>query len=236
MQQRRTLSQYSGGLTTTQAAEGIQAALRNGRALLADARLLLDKGRWKRAAALAILAVEEGGKTAIIREILLARDQRELKEAWQSYRTHARKNLMYILPALVARGARHLDDFREIYNQSSDHGQLLDSVKQIAFYSDACGVCHWSIPEEVISPALAKDIVAIAGFLVREGPQPLSTKEELDIWVKHMSPVWKGELIQMKKALIACYAEARAKGVLQGSTSEIEMMDFLFAGPGSSPS
>ncbi len=234
MANRKDLAQYNGRLNTAQAGEGIQAALKNARALFADAQLLLENERWQRAAALSILAIEETGKIPVIREILLARHDVELREAWRSYRSHTAKNVMYILPDLVAKGARHLDDFRRIYDESGNHAQVLDAAKQIALYSDACRACHWSIPEEVIDPELAGSLFAIAKVLVRDGLEPFSTKEELDIWVKHMRRVWKGSPTEMKKALVACYAEARAKGVLQGRFAEAEMMDFVFRSPRSS--
>ena len=86
---RRVVAQYSGRLNPTQAAEGIQAALKNARALLADAQLLLENERWQRATALSILAIEEAGKIPLVRGILLARDDKESREAWRSYRSLA---------------------------------------------------------------------------------------------------------------------------------------------------
>ena len=106
MHKQKTLNQYSGRLTTIQAAAGIQAAIKNAQSLLADAELLLKNERWERATAISVLAIEEVGKAPILREILLARDGEELKTAWRSYRSHTKKNVLYMFPLMAAKGAR----------------------------------------------------------------------------------------------------------------------------------
>lgn len=60
------------------------------------------------------------------------------------------------------------------------------------------------------------------------GPSPMTSEEELTLWVKHLRPVWKGPMSKMKKALAACYVEAEAHGVLQGNHTAEEMLSFLF--------
>jgi AbiV family abortive infection protein len=110
MPKKHIISQYFGRLTPAQAARGIEAAINNANALVADALLLLQNQRWSRATALAILAIEEAGKPGIVRAILLARNEEELREEWKSYRSHSIKNLMWILPDLVRKGARHLEE------------------------------------------------------------------------------------------------------------------------------
>jgi AbiV family abortive infection protein len=101
MNKRRPLNQYAGRLTVQQAAEGIAVALRNAYSLVRDAELLLQHGRHARATALAILAIEEAGKVPIIRAILLARTEAELRDEWRAYRSHTKKNVLYILPELI---------------------------------------------------------------------------------------------------------------------------------------
>jgi len=225
---KRFVSQFSGYITPKQAAAGIEAALANARGLYADAELLIEKGRWGRAAALSILAIEEVGKVPIIREILLARNSEELIESWRSYRTHTAKNLIHLWPVFAAKGARHLEDFRAIYDRSREDPLMLDAIKQLAFYSDACGKCNWSEPEGVIDSNLARSIFSMAELLVNLGPSAFESEPELEIWVKHMKPVWKGPISEMKKALVACYAEAQSLGVLKGTSSASRMMNFLF--------
>lgn len=231
MGKTKGFTQYHGPLTPAQAAAGIQAAIQNAGDLLSDAELLLENKGWQRAAALAILSIEEMGKIEILRGLLLARDERELKESWIRYRSHTKKNVLWILPQFVAKGARRLEHFRPAYDESSDHGKLLDSVKQLAFYSDACGKCHWSAPREVVDMALAEGITKTAKLLVGGSAYAFTTEAELEIWCKHMRSVWKGDMNEMKKSLLACYAEAEAKGVFLGKSTEFDMLKFLYEDP-----
>jgi AbiV family abortive infection protein len=215
--QRESLNQYSGRLLPAQAEAGIRAAIENARALLADAELLLANERWSRAAALAILAIEECGKVEIIRSLLLARTDEEVKLNWKAYRTHRRKNVQWISLDLVQRGARTLEDFGEVVNPNSDHGNVAEMVKQVALYTDCCGNAHWSEPAKVIDSDFARHLVKIATALVPSAESAMSTAPELELWIKHLRPVWKGDLASMKAAILDCYAEAKAIGVLKGS-------------------
>lgn len=200
----------------------------NAHSLLSDASLLLENGRWARAASLAILSIEESGKPAILRGILLARNEKELRDEWREYRNHCRKNLMWIIGDLAKRGAKHLEDLRPIFDEEGDHGERLDAIKQLGFYSDAYGRCHWSLPEEAIDEKFARSLVLIATILApAEGPGALTSEGELELWVKHMGPVWKGEMAAMKAALLACYAEAKDLNILRGNASPSDMAKFV---------
>jgi AbiV family abortive infection protein len=227
MAKNKVITTYSGPLTVAQAAEGIRLALVNARTLLADAELLLQHERWPRAASLAALAIEESGKQSLIRSLLLSRNEEERRLEWRNYRTHVQKNLAWILPQLVSEGARTLEDLRPIFSTDSDHGNILDSVKQLGFYSDAYGNCHWSDPQEVVGRHLAETLVMVARILVPKTDAAMTTEGELELWVKHLKPVWKGDIADMKKALLACYAEAEALGVLKGNSSAKEMVKFI---------
>ena len=127
MPNKRVITQYSGSLSPAQAAIGIETAMKNASALASDALLLLQNRCWPRAAAMAILAIAEAGKPSILRAILLARNEKELREEWKRYRSHSMKNVMWILPDLVRNGARHLEDLRPLFDENGDHGQVLVS-------------------------------------------------------------------------------------------------------------
>jgi AbiV family abortive infection protein len=225
------LDQYIGRLSPGQAATGIRAAIINARHLLEDAELLFQKRRWERATALAILAIEEIGKVPILREVLLARDDSELRACWRRYRSHTGKNVHWILPQLIVKGARKLEHLRPAYEESSDHGNLLESIKQLAFYSDALGKCRWWVPGETTDEELFEAILEAARVLVKAGDSAFTSEKELEIWVKHLRPVWKQNMDLMKKALLASYAEAESKGVLRGKSSELTMLNFLYQDP-----
>ena len=219
---------YTGSLTAAQTAAGIDAATRTARGLLADAELLLRSERWERATALAILAIEEMGKVEILRSILLARDASELETEWRAYRSHTKKNVAWIFLDLVRIGARKLEDFKPIFDTRNDHGKFLDAVKQESFYSNISDEGEWLSPEQRIKRELAETMFAVAKTLVREDPSPMTTEAELNLWVRYLSPVWRGPMPELKQALAACYAEAEAQGVLQGKSTAAEMLNFLY--------
>jgi AbiV family abortive infection protein len=228
MSEHLSSKRYTGPLTPAQAAAGIDVATRTARGLLGDAELLLENKRWERATALAILAIEEMGKVEILRSILLARDAAELEMEWRAYRSHMKKNLAWIFLDLVRMGARKLEEFKPIFDTRSGHGKFLNAVKQESFYSNISDEGEWLSPEQRIKPELAGKVFIVARTLVREGPSAMTSEAELKLWVRHLSPVWRGTIPEMKKALAACYAEAEAKGVLQGKTTAAEMLSFLY--------
>ena len=64
-------------------------------------------------------------------------------------------------------------------------------------------------------------------LLAKDEPAAMTSAAELALWVKHMKPVWKGDMAEMKSALIACYTEARELGLLRGKETEAEMVKFV---------
>ena len=100
------LAQYRRSLTIEQVAAGMNAATANARRLAQDARALLASGRFPTAASLAALSIEESGKVVILRRFLTAGPD-DIKGLWKEYRSHTKKNINWILPQLVAQGARH---------------------------------------------------------------------------------------------------------------------------------
>jgi AbiV family abortive infection protein len=200
---------YRGPLDAAQIAVGMNLATSNAARLASDARLLLENQRWPSAASIATLSIEESGKVVILRRFLTASDE-ELKSLWKSYRTHTKKNLNWILPDLVASGARSLEDFRPMIDSTSDHPAILDSIKQLGFYSDCLENAHWSDPKSIVDEALATQLVKTAEIL---SPARVVTVRELELWVKHMAPVWKKSADWMKAALVNWYAEMQAEGL-----------------------
>jgi hypothetical protein len=118
-------------------------------------------------------------------------------------------------------------DFEPIFDERGGHGSLLEAVKQTALYTDACGECHWALPSEVIDRNLAESVVAVAEVLVQQQPAAFSTEPELELWCAHLGPVWGQSHQQMASALLACYEEAEALGVLSGRQSAADMARFL---------
>lgn len=201
---------FRGFLNAEQIAAGMNLATSNSARLASDARLLLENKRWPSAASIAALSIEESGKVVILRRFLTAPDE-ELKSLWKSYRSHTKKNLNWILPDLVAKGAKSLEDFRPMIDSTSDHPAILDSIKQLGFYSDCLDNAHWSDPVSVVDEVLATQLVKTAEIL---SPARVVTVQELELWAKHMAPVWNTSADWMKTALVNWYAEMQAEGLV----------------------
>lgn len=169
---RSRLDQFRGKLDPAAVAQGINAANSNARRLVKDAKLLLEAHRYPTAAAMAILAIEESGKISILRGLCVAHDSKELTREWRNYRSHTKKNASWILPQLLAAGARQLEDMRPMFDERSDHPDVLDQLKQLAFYTDCLGKGHWSEPSTAIQSGLARALVKTAEILIRAGTPP----------------------------------------------------------------
>jgi AbiV family abortive infection protein len=213
---------YKGRLTPSQVAEGINSAEDNSKRLYADAVLLLEHGRVATAASLAALAIEEAGKTSILRGLVLARDDKEVAEAWRDYRSHAKKNPMWILVDLVSQGARKLDDFARVFDPYSDHPHQLDRLKQLGFYTDCLGQAEWVTPSGAIDRSLAEKLDAVAGLMSksRSGGRNV-TAREIELWVKHIGPVWRRDKAWMEKALENWYGEMQDSGLMPPGQNEM---------------
>ncbi|MBO8169306.1 MAG: AbiV family abortive infection protein [Thermoanaerobacteraceae bacterium] len=222
---KRKLKQYKGPLNSEQIAAGINAANENSIRLLEDAIILLESGRLPSATALAILAIEEAGKASILRGLAVAKTLEEINQYWREYRTHTKKNVAWLLPSLVLQGARTLDDLRPLFDNSSEHPFILDQVKQIAFYTDCLGNAHWSIPNNVIDESLAKIIIQTAKILCQKSR--FISPEEIELWIKHLRPVWKTSLERMKKAIVNWYKECKERGLISDD-EEIDFYEFIY--------
>jgi AbiV family abortive infection protein len=220
----KRLNQYKDQLSASQIAEGMNAAARNAKRLAKDAELLLQGKRFPSATSLAILSIEESGKHSILRELSLSRNDKELKEAWKHFRSHTKKNVSWILPDMVKDGARNLEDFRPIFQENAEHPYILDQIKQIGFYTDCLGSAHWSVPEEVIDEGIAKMMVDLAKIFV---PKKMVTDKEIELWIKHLGPVWKKNMRWMKQALENWFKEMQKCGLAPECTNQIDFIDFI---------
>ena len=203
------LSQYTGELEPPQVAHGMNAADRNARRLAEDAKLLLEADRFPTATALAVLSIEESGKIPILRQLVSAPNT-ERKRIWREYRSHQKKNVMWILPILVASGARDLDSLAPAADVSGEHTALIDQLKQISLYTDCLGNAHWSEPENAIDGELARLLVSTAELLARSSS---TTAEEIELWKKHMAPVYGAPLDVQKAALVNWFSALKENGL-----------------------
>lgn len=219
----KRLDQYKGRLFPEQIAAGMNAAIKNAVRLTEDANLLLERERFSSAASLAILAIEEAGKVSILRMLAVSRKDKETVKRWREYRSHTKKNVAWLLPQLVAEGARYIDDFSPLFTEDAEHPFLLDKVKQISFYTDCLGEAHWSIPHDVIDESLARMLVQIAGIFCKDRDV---TPKEIELWVKHMEPVWMLDINDMKRAVTDWYEDMQQLGLVS-EERYIEAEEFL---------
>jgi AbiV family abortive infection protein len=184
-----------------------------------DAATLLAAGSFPTAASLAALAIEEAGKVSLLRTLSLARNDDEVKDEWKAYRSHTRKNIAWLLPALAASGARKLDDLRPLFDQDSDHPFLLDQLKQLGFYTDCLGAGNWAVPTEVVDEDLAGMLCNVANVLAKD--KDVSEKE-IELWIEHVGPFWKKDPACMKTALTNWYAAMQAAGLAPEGENKME--------------
>jgi AbiV family abortive infection protein len=221
------LDQYVGTLSAGQVAAGMNAASKNAQRLAEDATLLLEHKRFPSAAALAVLSIEESGKLAILRRLAGVDSPEAAKPIWREYRSHTKKNVIGAILDRFAAGARRLDQFAPLFDSEADHPQLLDQVKQIAFYSDCLGKVHWSEPAAVIDEQLARSMVTTAQVLAR-GQE--FTELEIELWMKHVVPHLDGPREVAERALEVWYAEMQRNGLAEGGKNA--MSRFINEGVG----
>ena len=216
---QKKLDAYRGKLSAAEIAKGMTVAGHNARRLANDAATLLAVGSFPTAASLAALAIEEAGKASILRALALAKNDAEIKDEWKAYRSHTRKNTIWILPTLAASGVRKLDDLLPLFDHDSDHPFLLDQLKQLGLYTDCLGKGHWAIPTEVVEQDLARMLVNVANVLAKD--KDVSEKE-VELWIEHVGPVWKKDPAWMKKALANWYAAMQVAGLAPEGENKME--------------
>lgn len=215
----KKLDQYRERLAPQEIAAGMNAARDNAERLLSDAKILFKHDSFARALALAALSIEESGKMSILRGLALARSPEEARLEWKAYRSHTSKNRWWPFLDFVKAGARKLGDFRALVQDSQEHPFLLDQLKQIAFYTDCLGKKHWSVPDAVVDKELAQQILLSAEALL---PKRAVCTREIELWVEHLGPVWKGPMEVMETALISWHRKMCEEGLALRDPTDME--------------
>lgn len=210
--------QYRGRLSSAEIAEGMNVARRNAERLAKDARLLLDNDRYASALALAILAIEETGKVAILRQIAVASNDKELIARWKDYRTHTTKNAHWPLIDMYLKGARRLQDFLPMFDPNAEHPKMMDTVKQLSLYTDSFKKGTWTVPEQLVKKELVLGLVVVAEIFSRTRE---IAAEEIDLWIQYMKPVWNWP-DQRDKAIVEWDKEMRRRGLIPADETSIE--------------
>ena len=135
-------------------------AIRTAEGLVQDGKTLIGLGRWSRAAALGVLALEETGKIWLLVSIAEAgNDSAALKKTWREYRSHPAKSGQTLTPGPLPES--------EVRSQiQHGYGMDFDRLKQLALYSNLLTDDRWVVPELVVTRRHAEFVLALAGAMV----------------------------------------------------------------------
>jgi AbiV family abortive infection protein len=208
----------------------MNAASHNAQRLTADAELLFREKRFATAFSLAALSIEESGKVSILRELSMVRGADAVRAVWKRYRTHTEKNQMWVLLDMYQEGARKLGDFHPMFSLDNDHPEVLDSLKQLGFYTDCVGNARWSCPDRTITESLARSVLDVAAILARGSDV---TEREIQLWQECLGPVWGQGKEQMEEGLIRWYDRMQDAGLKPPGENVMKM--FVMHGIGASP-
>ena len=197
----------------------MNAARRNARRLSDDARSLFDIDRYPSAAALAILSIEESGKVSILRGLALAPDEEHRRQLWDDFKHHRSKNVAWIIPQLVIKGARTLESLRLAVDRSAEHTEFLEEVKQKALYSDFDSNSLWNDPQDLIDEAFAGYLVNTAESLTNG---EAVTEREIELWIEYMSPTYRAPIEHQEISLSKWYAAMRQEGLWEEGPISLE--------------
>lgn len=210
--------QYKGELSPKEASKGIDLAITNATELFKDAKLLYDNKSYARAEALAILSIEEIGKTIILRSILLEDNNSNLITLWKKYRNHIEKNKLWMFPTLMSalKGNLKYEHILWLVDPKNKKNSLkLEEQKQNSLYTDCIRKAEWTLPTKTVSKEEADNILDIAFILVNYSDNLAASEEHLELYKKHMKPILSADDNAKKKALMEFYKEAESKGILK---------------------
>lgn len=217
---------YCGWLSSSDIAEGMNAAKRNAVRLAKDARLLFENERYATALAIAVLSIEEVGKSYILRGLAVASSQEDLRARWREYRSHKDKNALWQLMEMLQKGARRLQDFASMFAPRGENSEMLDSLKQLCLYTDSFNKGAWTDPNTLATRELSEAILKIAEIFSSMNHQV--TTEEIDLWIQYLKPVWDFP-DERERALIEWDREMRRRGLIK-QTTDMNMETFIKIG------
>lgn len=133
------------------------AAILAARELLSDAVFLYRHGRYARAGALAVLALEEVGKVKVIARVAESVDDSSRRKAWKEYTAHRAK-----ASENIGGGEWSVEESQDAFAHQAD------SLKQLSFYSNLLSTGEWVWPAKVVSPQNAEIAVNWASAMVSQ--------------------------------------------------------------------
>jgi AbiV family abortive infection protein len=153
---------HRAALTDEQILEGMKSISLNARELLDDARFLFDAGRYARAAALAILSLEENfKKLSLLVHPLIRDDTKGRKEFWRAYANHRVKSgTPATLPLML--GEIGEEEWAALTKELE---RWADALKQRGLYADCfqqgAGL-RWAVPSREVGEDEARTALRLA--------------------------------------------------------------------------
>lgn len=216
--------QYSGELTPAMAARGVQAVMANAEQLLTEAILLWNNKHFCRAVVLAILAIEEAGKSQVLLHILCSKTDGARRKLWKEFRTHTSKTGIAAVAHIQATTAATLDAALIDWN---DVPKMFEDWKQSALYADAFGKGYWRIPEEQVPLEKAQWVVATAQRVITsKGMNVYANEKYLELWKKHACIAQEKDKVEWALAMIKLQEEAFSAGLI--SQEELDAAKHFF--------
>lgn len=142
--------------------------------LFLDANTLFEANRFERSTALSILAIEEIGKIDLILHILLwsKKGPKQLKEAWNKFRSHRFKNTKWLFPVLQEANAT-ITDLDRFTDPNGYPALFLDKLKMAALYVDIDNNGVIYRPGELDHKFAEQNLDLVANLLLNSsGPYP----------------------------------------------------------------
>ncbi len=99
-----------------------QMALSNAKDLLEDARLLFENGRYSRAAALSIIAIEEIAKWFLVQDGFIRTSDHKWKEFWSEVRSHRTKIKKY-------KHSRSMEALKSLYRNPNEWTEAVAEIE-----------------------------------------------------------------------------------------------------------
>lgn len=171
--------QYRGHLNADDFAYGWYLCSFNARSLFDDALLLHECGRHQRATMLALLAVEEAAKPALLLHVFLARnDPGARSDAWDKFRSHELKSEWHW--EMLARRPEHLNLLESNGTSPGEVAAFSSATRERVTYVDRLdGRLNWSAPQGLGTEAFSCTVLRGAFLFLREGWRPLNKVQQI---------------------------------------------------------
>jgi len=180
------MTRFEGPISGRDAALLASLSLFNARDLLEEAGLLFERGRYSRATAIAVIAIEEIAKWHLVQDRFIETPDDRWKEFWSEVRSHPTKLKKY-------KHSRYMEALKTLYGSGS--GMWTETVAEIesepdlkalregCLYVDYDGKAVLSPRQQHNERADSERILHQADHFLRSIYQPLPPVEE---WAAHL--------------------------------------------------